>query len=504
MHGLLFYWMSFFIIILSFLNSGLVHAEENCDVIAQKLNARFFSPLECSASEPNYTCAGIVLGQFNLPSNKINPKTWIVDSEGSCPNGLNGETPWCPETNTNKPKSFSFSYLQNQITPDYGYPISPNDKGTAGFILNPAGISNFYLCSYPISGESSSRANCGCGKWGSFECKITGEEPFSCDSRGIQSANDFHNIYITEPDWDRWKMCSFGGSKEQFNAMNETSILIANPRNPDQNFNPICYSQSTPSCFTPNEVILKPWYGIKIKNLPIEAFFYVTDYQDMYPKENEAKNNAFLAARYFPKQIPVVGIDVSKIHQGTTEGPFFCEKQARYSGESDANNSELRQEKKNNQLMHQSGIKIEDLAKESNDLMDYHKGKILPNNGEIVPMAIKQNNQLIQQQKAFEIIGLEMEQTTFPEAGQPFPQGYPNSNYFNDNLQIKRTFYKNPANLEHLMNYDKWKKEKESFNFIPGYLNQSTIGRKSEGQIDFQFEGTMYIFIESNNMDGKK
>lgn len=299
----------------------------SCEVVAKELNYRFYRDLDCANNEPSYACSGVLL--HTIESLYIDAP--VDDSSKICT--YDSTAPWCPNASDIKRKIVSFSYLHNDVSASYGYPIFPNQAGTLGYVFYPQSIKELYICSFPIDGMSFAREDCGCGAWAPPECSLTASENQStCEKQGVISADDFYNHFINgEHHWKLEPMCSFGKSQEQFNALIQTTQLIVNEQQPLSNWNTHCDNSDIATCMMINEVVLKGWFDVPYAKIPIEAFFYVTGSNNLYKNSIKAQKTAQKYARQFSKNlskpIPVVGIDIQKFHKKSNknDGPFFCQ-----------------------------------------------------------------------------------------------------------------------------------------------------------------------------------
>lgn len=296
-----------------------------CEKVAEKLNNRYRWDYPCFGM-PAYVCAGIVM--HTLEGDKVEEAITSPppSSRAFCRKG--DTQPWCPDAGVENRSTVSFSWLQKQSSPAYGYPIFPNASGTAGYIFKPGSIYSYLLCAYPVDGISFSRTDCGCGEWGPPACKSPFLARSTCLQDGIRSENDFFERYIGgQQGWDVTAMCSFGKSRRQFEALRATGALIANNANPQLNLNPYCNGVAPSRCAGWNELILKPWYFVPVRQIPIEAFFYVTGEDALYPNSETAKLAAINLSKQFPGRVPAVGLDIRLIYTDTGKGPFFCPKE---------------------------------------------------------------------------------------------------------------------------------------------------------------------------------
>ncbi|VEG92460.1 Uncharacterised protein [Legionella spiritensis] len=299
------------------------YANTSCQIVAETLNNRFFYEGNCN-NEPFYSCAGIVLHTLEKNTSMIASVDGYPLTEKVC--DKQSTVPWCPNSGGMSRDIVSFSFLHKDITPNYGYPIFANAGGTAGFIFKPNAISEYLLCAYPVDAMSFSRQDCGCGEWGKPVCNNINSIRGTCEQNGIYTDTDFFKTYIdNNHKWDIKKMCSFGVFTNNFLAFMATTEIIIN--NPDKqgNWNPFCASGNSDKCAGWNELVLKPWFNIPYEDIPIEAFFYVTDSKNLYPDSSKAKAIAAKLAKEFPGDVPVIGINIDNIHNESGTGPFFCD-----------------------------------------------------------------------------------------------------------------------------------------------------------------------------------
>lgn len=302
--------------------SPLLHAESKCQTVAAALNDRFRHEGEC-ADKPFYTCAGIVLHVLENNAFMMMQADDYQSSDTSC--DKQSQVPWCPNSASIMRDVVSFSFLHKDITANYGYPIFSNAIGTAGFIFKSSAIQDYLLCAYPVDAMSFSRKNCACGEWGEPLCNDVNSVRATCEQNGIYTDADFFNKYIANNNsWDIKAMCSFGKEATSFDAFISSSQMIVSNSDKQANWNPYCSKDKLEKCAGWNELVLKPWFDIPYKDIPIEAFFYVTDSHNLYPNSSDAKTIANKMAEKFPGGVPVLGINIDNIYDESSSGPFFC------------------------------------------------------------------------------------------------------------------------------------------------------------------------------------
>jgi len=312
--------LSAFLLLLLAGVSPLLKAESNCSAVAAALNERFQHEGEC-ANKPFYTCAGIVLHVLENNTSMMMQADGYQSADTSC--DKQSQVPWCPNSGSIMRDVVSFSFLHKDITANYGYPMFSNAVGTAGYVFNANAIQDYLLCAYPVDAMSFSRKNCGCGEWGEGICTDVNSVKATCN--GIDTDADFFNTYIADNHaWDIKAMCSFGKEASAFNTFISSTQMIVSNADKQANWNPYCSPDKLDKCAGWNELVLKPWFNIPYKDIPIEAFFYVTDSHNLYPDSSNAKTLADKMAKTFPGNVPVLGINIDNIYDESGKGPFFC------------------------------------------------------------------------------------------------------------------------------------------------------------------------------------
>jgi hypothetical protein len=311
------------LVLISLIINSPTFAASSCERVAVGLNKRFLFAGDCK-DNPFYSCAGIMLHTLEKTSMMLAKVNGYQLSDKSC--GKSSIVPWCPNEGGMNRGVVSFSFLHKDITATYGYPIFANSIGTTGYIFNSTTLTDYALCAYPVDAMTFSRTNCGCGPWGQPTCSDINLVTGSCGKAEVNGPTEFFKNYINNNHaWDIKKMCSFGPSTDQYQAFMAAAKMIINNSNNENNWNPFCKPDALDKCANWNEVVIKPWFTIPYKDIPIEAFFYVKDSNNLYPNSDNAKSIAKKLAKEFPGDVPAVGINIDKIYNESADGPFFCD-----------------------------------------------------------------------------------------------------------------------------------------------------------------------------------
>lgn len=300
----------------------ILRAESKCQAMASALNERFFKEEGCG-NKPFYSCAGIAFHVVEGNAFMMMQAGGDQSLETVC--DKQSQVPWCPNAGGIQRNVVSFSFLHKNITANYGLPVFPNSAGTAGFVFTANTVQNYLLCAYPVDAMSYSRQNCGCGSWGEDNCQNVNTVKASCEQNGVFTDTDFFNKYIANNhQWDIKSMCSFGKEPATFDAFLSSTQLIVSNSDQQANWNPYCNENNLDKCAGWNELVLKAWFDIPYKDIPIEAFVYVKDSHNLYPNSSNAKAVADKMANTFPRNVPVLELNIDNIYDEANGGPFFC------------------------------------------------------------------------------------------------------------------------------------------------------------------------------------
>lgn len=272
---------------------------------AADLNYRYNSYDECQYSGKAYDCTGIMIHTFDTDAQSWYPTDAGIDR------GV-----------------VSFSWLRNDINiykeGDYLGSIYGDNKvsGIIFYTTERALISEkepaVIYCSYGANGESKSRSNYGCAMNKPNET-IPNPNPddySSCYPLGIFTAEQLVEKYFINKEgayeMGSFDQCSFSGEGEQFmEAMKVAPLARDYMVTPARN----------------NEIIVKEWSLIEDQDVPLNAFYYTTNYQS---GEFEAKTKVkSLQEEYYNLTglfIPIIEIDMSIIRNSTstdTPKPFI-------------------------------------------------------------------------------------------------------------------------------------------------------------------------------------
>jgi len=288
---------------------------DTCQAVAKELNTRYNSTVTtCPNGAALYKCSGIFVHTFDWDAvtsqSKTRSTTCGISDRGD-PNAL-----WCPSSQGIKKGAISFSYLRADILPTMGdiiFPYLTKNEAGVGFIFDLSSTRLQLYCSYPVDSQSDSRGNFGCGisQQNRLMTMNTNQSDYCKDvlPGGLTWAN-YEKYSGGNPPINK-KMCSVSSGNFPF------FINVAKQVN---------YAAASKVEFSENEQIIQSWAGYQYNNIPIEAFFYVTN-----DKENSGKPDPTLArsqAAAFNTAsgltVPVVDINMRVIRK-KQPSPFSCD-----------------------------------------------------------------------------------------------------------------------------------------------------------------------------------
>lgn len=264
---------------------------------AYDLNYRYNNYNECSVGA-EYNCSGIIIHTF--------------DDDAQI---------WYPSNSGIERGVVSFSWLRNDINiyrqGDADGSIYGNSN-IAGMIFNTTETAlinekepAIIYCSYGINGETKIRDNYGCAMNPPNETtpNPNPNDYSSCSPLGILTAEQLVDRYYINKegfyeigDLDQ---CSFSGNGSEFSEAMRVGPLLRTLGEFD-------------TSARNNEIVIKEWSSVNIKNIPLNAFYYTTNYK---PGEQNALNNVrSLQEEYYNLTgffIPIIEIDMSIVRNST-------------------------------------------------------------------------------------------------------------------------------------------------------------------------------------------
>lgn len=257
--------------------------------MVQELTQRFNdNKTECiderKNEHPAYMCSGILIRGI---SDIRNNKTTFA---------------WNFKPGNRKRKSFSVAFLRK----DTAFSRFPTDYDS-GFILYPhlktPTNKNTYeaYCAFPLNGNTNARkGKYGCGQ---FPGDRTGSSK-SCDAQGITSFSKWKahyynccHLHMTSRKLDQ-RQCAFDMTNDETATRNFAVMLEANA---------FLLSENNIYSFMNNEILFNIWSERKsnLKNIPIEAFWYVIASRDGRAHAKKYQIDYYLLTG---EMIPIVGI----------------------------------------------------------------------------------------------------------------------------------------------------------------------------------------------------
>lgn len=264
---------------------------------ADDLNHRYNFYDECSYGSRAYDCSGIMIHTFDNDANS-----------------------WYPSESGIRRGSVSFSWLRNDINiykegdelgSIYGgYEVSGIIFHTTERALISNKIPSEIYCAYGINGSTQIRENYGCAMSQPNET-IPNPEPgnySSCSPLGILTSKQLVDKYFINKEGyfenGLIDQCSFSASRDEFmEAMNVGPLVREYLDNPIRN----------------NEIVLKEWSSVNYEDIPLNAFFYTTHYQD--GETNALNKIKSLQEEYYNLTgifIPIIEINMSIIRNSTS------------------------------------------------------------------------------------------------------------------------------------------------------------------------------------------
>lgn len=256
--------------------------------IVEELNKRYYNTSTVcfdslnNKTQPIFQCSGIIIRGIKSRTNLTHA--------------------WDMKTLDKTRNSMSFAFLRK----DCPFSVLVNYYYDAGFILFPIlatpieKIAPKIICAFPFDSNSDRRHNRGCGYWN--DTVGTSDE---CDIQNITTFEHWNShfneiVNRVHPRYDRLfprGQCSFNlsssNSIRNFNIFleavqflrKETDLLLSHGN---------------------NEIKIEGWNEINVKQLPIQAFFYIINSENGHKHAIKFQSDFFIESG--GEMIPIVGI----------------------------------------------------------------------------------------------------------------------------------------------------------------------------------------------------